>query len=57
MSDIELFNKLIELNLFTKAELYLVTTINGFNRKTLNDCVYCRYGIRDAEEIVTIYVV
>jgi len=54
MTDIELFDKLIEESLFTEDELRLVTSICGFNRETLNDCMYCRYGINDAEELVTL---
>ena len=47
----ELFELLIDLNLFTEQELQLVTCINGFSMETLSDCLFCRYGY-DAEQFL-----
>ncbi len=47
----ELFNTLIEEELFTEAELQLLTHINGYNMETLNDAIYARYGYRDYEQM------
>ena len=47
----ELFDKLINLNLFTEDELSLITDINGFSVETLNDCIYARYGYRDFDQM------
>lgn len=47
----ELFNTLIDEELFTEAELQLLTNINGYNIETLNDAIYARYGYRDYEQM------
>ena len=48
LSTDDVYNELIERDLFTEEELDLVTGINGFNFETLNDC--CRY--RYCEDLV-----
>ena len=48
----ELYNKLIEKELFTEGELHLITSVNGFNFETLNDCIYARYGYRNYEQLL-----
>lgn len=45
------YNYLIENRFFTEDELQLVTDINGSNIDVLNDCIYCRYGFRDIEQL------
>jgi len=53
MYDVEdLFNQLIDLNLFTAEELELITCINGFTVETLNDCLFARYGYRDINQML-----
>lgn len=51
----ELYEELLNLELFTKEELQLITFMNGFNEKTLNDAIYCRYGYRDLEQMLEEY--
>ena len=48
----ELFNELIERELFTHDELKLLTNINGLSIETLNDAIYSRYGYRDFEQMM-----
>jgi len=40
----ELYDKLLELELFTEEELRLIININGFSIDTLDACLYARYG-------------
>lgn len=37
----------IDTKMFTEDELTLVTHLNGYNEKTLNDILFIRYGYRD----------
>lgn len=48
----ELFNELIERELFTHNELKLLTNINGLSIETLNDAIFSRYGYRDFEQMM-----
>jgi hypothetical protein len=48
----DLFDELIENELFTYEELKLLTNINGFSIETLNDAIYSRYGYRDYEQMM-----
>jgi hypothetical protein len=42
----------IELNgIATNEELRLVTCINGYNEKSLNDIIYARTGYHSVEQI------
>jgi hypothetical protein len=52
MTVAELYDKLIEKELFTEGELHLITSVNGFNFETLNDCIYARYGYRNYEQLL-----
>ena len=45
------YNYLTDNNYFTEEELSLVTSINGYNIDTLNDCIYARYGDRNLEQL------
>lgn len=47
----ELWNKIIEREIATEAELQLVTDINGYNEETLNDVIYARTGYRNIEQV------
>jgi len=47
----ELWQKLIDEQLFTEDELQLITNINGYSIETLNDCLYARYGYRSYEQM------
>lgn len=48
----ELWDQLLELELFTYEELKLLTSINGFSIETLNDAIFSRYGYRDLEQMM-----
>ena len=48
----ELWNELIERELFTHDELKLLTNINGLSIETLNDAIFSRYGYRDYEQMM-----
>ena len=48
----EIYNNLIDNDLFTEKELELLTDINGYNIDTLNDAIYARYGYRDYEQLI-----
>ncbi len=42
---------IIENEIATKAELRLVTNINGYNEETLNAVIYARTGCHDIEQL------
>ena len=48
----ELWDLLVNLELFTEEELRLLTNINGFSIETLNSAIYARYGCRDMEQLL-----
>lgn len=48
----ELWDELLENELFTEEELRLLTNINGFNIETLNDAIFARYGYRDYNQMM-----
>lgn len=48
----QIYELLIELELFTEEELKLLTYINGFNIQTLEDALYARYGYRDVDQLL-----
>lgn len=48
----QIYDLLIELELFTREELNLLTYINGFNMETLEDALYARYGYRDVDQLL-----
>ena len=47
-----LYLQLVERELFTEAELKLLTDINGFTVETLNDCLFSRYGYRSLDQML-----
>ena len=47
----ELWEELVERELFTREELQLITNINGYSIETLNDAIFSRYGYRDYEQL------
>ena len=47
----DLYDELIQLDLFTQDELDLVSAINGRSVETLNDCIYARFGYRNFEQM------
>lgn len=47
-----IYDLLIELGMFTEAELQLLTKINGFNIETLEDALYCRYGYGSIDQFI-----
>ena len=48
----DVYNLLIDLGMFTKEELDLLTYINGFNFQTLEDALYCRYGYGSVDQFL-----
>lgn len=42
----------IDAELFTEADMQLITNINGYNVQTLNDMLYARYGYRDLNQML-----
>lgn len=48
----ELWDELVALELFTDAELRLLTNINGYTVDTLNDAIFARYGYRDFNQMM-----
>ena len=47
----QIYDFLIENQLFKDGELSLLCCINGYTEKTLNDAIYARYGLRDFESL------
>ena len=45
-----LYDKIVEYGIATEAEINLVTSINGWNEKAMNDIIYCRTGYRSIEQ-------
>lgn len=43
---------LVDNFLFTKEELKLVTSINGYNVESLNSCMYSRFAMHDLEQLI-----
>ena len=48
----QIYDFLIENQLFTKGEISLLCCINGYSVETLNDAIYARYGFRTFEELL-----
>jgi hypothetical protein len=48
----ELYEELLDRDLFTEAELKLVTDINGYSVDTLNDALYARHGYRSLAQML-----
>ena len=51
LTAIELWDILVELELFTDEELRLITNINGLSVETLNAAIFARLGYRDYEQM------
>lgn len=51
LTAIELYETLLDEELFTDEELRLLTNINGLSIETLNDAIFARYGYRDFEQM------
>ena len=49
---IYVWDKLVDMGLFTDRELELITNINGYNIETLNDAIYSRYGYRSLDQML-----
>lgn len=50
----DVWNKIVEYGIATDDELQLVTSINGYNRDTLNNVIYVRTGYRTFEQFFPI---
>ena len=48
----DVWDELLEQELFTEEELKLLTNINGYSIETLNDAIFSRYGYRDLEQMM-----
>lgn len=44
------YDYLIEYELVSEDTLNIITSINGYNEKTLDDVLYCVSGYRDIEQ-------
>ena len=49
---IYVWDRLVDMGLFTDRELELITNINGYNIDTLNDAIYARYGYRSLDQML-----
>ena len=47
---IEIWDAIIEYGIATEKELQLVTDINGYNERTLNNVIFARTAYRDLEQ-------
>lgn len=47
-----IYSYYIDAELFTEAEMRLITDINGYNVETLNDVLFARYGYRDLKQMM-----
>jgi hypothetical protein len=48
----DLWAYLTDNELFTEAELQLITSMYGYNTDTLNDALYARYGYRSLDQML-----
>lgn len=48
----EIWEYLVEHELFTDDELHLVTRLHGYREETLNSCIYIRYGYHDLDQLI-----
>ena len=48
----ELWDFIILNEIATEKELQLITNINGYNKKSLNDVIYCRIGYHDMNQVL-----
>ena len=46
----KIWDKLIELGI-SEDTLQIITNINGYNEKTLNDVLYAKFGYRDIKQM------
>ena len=47
----ELWDYIVDHGIATREELQLITSINGYNEKTLMDVIYTRTGYRTLEQM------
>ena len=48
----EVWDSLIEMGVATEEELNLITNINGYSMRTLNDVIYAREGMNDYAQLI-----
>jgi hypothetical protein len=46
----KIWDKLLELGI-SEDTLQIITNINGYNEKTLNDVLYSKFGYRDIKQM------
>lgn len=49
----ELWDALVEGDLFTGEELRIITDINGYTVETLNKAIFARYGYQDYYQMIS----
>jgi|TARA_R100000084_G_C4623861_1_gene134661 UTP-glucose-1-phosphate uridylyltransferase len=52
MSKNQIWDFIINNKIATKNELQLITCINGYNKKALNNVIFARIGYHDAEQAI-----
>tara|TARA_Y100001963_G_C6653408_1_gene386840 strand:- start:226 stop:441 length:216 start_codon:yes stop_codon:yes gene_type:complete len=50
MNKKQIYDFIIDNNIATEKEINLVTCINGYNKKSLNNIIYARTGYHDPEQ-------
>lgn len=48
----KLWDEIINNDIATESELQLITGINGYNEKSLNDVIYYKTGYNDIEQFL-----
>lgn len=47
----QIWDEILDQDIATKAELQLITQINGYSIESLNDVIYARTGCRSMEQL------
>ena len=48
----EYYNYLVNTNIVSAETVNIITDINGYNKNTLDDILYCVTGYRDIEQYI-----
>ena len=48
-----IYDFITDNNIATEQEINLITCINGYNEKTLNNIIFVRTGYHDTEQLIT----
>jgi len=52
MSTEQMHDYLVECGIATEDEVSLVTSINGYNKESMEDILYSRTGYRDFDQLI-----